>query len=69
MKIKQGDKLLPLPTKAKWIGHSTQSDGHVIYQPGSQKVTVERNFVFDMGEKPKLSPVIPSDDPKVSMSK
>ena len=49
VKIKQGDKLLPHAMKAKWMGHSTQSDGYVIYWLGSQKVTVERNLVFDMG--------------------
>ena len=31
VKIKQDDKLAHQATKAKWIGHSSQSDGHLIY--------------------------------------
>ena len=31
VKIKQDDKLLHRAKKAKWIGHSAQSDGHCIY--------------------------------------
>ena len=31
VKIKQDDKLAHRATKVKWIGHSSQSDGHLIY--------------------------------------
>lgn len=55
--------------KAKWLGHSVQSDGHCIYWPDSQKVSVKRNIVFNMKEIPKLTPIIFSEDPKVSTYK
>ena len=69
MKIKQGDTLLPHATKANLIGHSAKSDGHLIYQPGFQNVSVERNTVFHMGEMSKLSPTFPSEHPRVSTYK
>ena len=52
VKIKQDDKLLSRAKKAKWIGHSSQSDGHCIYWPETQQVTVERNIIFNMGVLP-----------------
>ena len=51
IKIKQDDKLAPQATRAKWIGHSSQSDGHLIYWLSRHKVSVERNIIFDTGEK------------------
>ena len=69
VKIKQDDKLANQATRAKWIKHSSQSDGHLIYWPSRQKVSVERNVIFDTGEKVNLSPTSPSDEPKVSTSK
>ena len=69
VKIKQGDKLSSRATKAKWIRHSAQSDGHCIYWPGAQKVSVERNIIFDTEERLKLSPILPSEDQKVSITK
>ena len=69
VKIKQDDKLAHEATKAKWIGYSSQSNGHLIYWPSMHKVSVERNLIFDIGEKVKISPISPSDEPKVPMSK
>ena len=69
VKIKQDDKLAPQATRAKWIGHSSQSDGHLIYWPSRHKVSVERNIIFDTGEKVKLSPISSSEEPTVSPSK
>ena len=62
VKIKQEDKLLLRAKKAKWIGHSAQSDGHCIYWPETQRVTVKRNIIFDMGEKFTVPPILPSND-------
>ena len=50
VKIKQDDKLAHWATKAKWIEHSYQSDGHSIYWTSRNKVSVERNIVFDTGQ-------------------
>ena len=69
VKIKQDDKLAHQATKAKWIGHSSQSNGHIIYWPSIHKVSVERSVIFDTGEKVKLPPTSPSDELKVSTSK
>ena len=69
VKIKQDDKLAHQATKAKWIGHSSQSDGYLIYWPNRHKVSVERNVIFDIREKVKLSPISPSEEPKVPTSK
>ena len=56
VKIKQYDKSAHQATKAKWIGHSSPSNGHLIYWPSRQKVSVERNVIFNTREKVKLSP-------------
>ena len=69
VKIKQDDKLAHQATKAKWIGHSSQGNGHLIYWPSRNKISVERNIVFNTGEKVKLPPTSPSDESKVPMSK
>ena len=45
VKIKQDDKLAHRATKVKWIGHCSQSNGHLIYWPSVHKVSVERNLV------------------------
>ena len=60
VKIKQDDKLAHWATKAKWIGHSSQSNGHLIYWSSRHKVSVERNMIFNTKEKIKLSPTSPS---------
>ena len=44
------------------------SDGHLIYWPSAHKVSVERNLIFDR-EKIKLSPTLPSNEPRVPTSK
>ena len=69
VKIKHYDKLAHWATRAKWIGHSSQSDGHLIYWPSRQNVSVEWNVIFDTGKKVKLSSTSPSEEPKVSTSK
>ena len=69
VKIKQDDKLGPRATKAKWIGHSSQSDGHLIYWPSGHKVSVERNIIFDMGDKVKLSPILTAEKHTLSTQK
>ena len=69
VKIKQDNKLAHQATKAKWIGHSFQSNVHLIYWLSRNKVSVERNVVFNTGEKVKLPPISPSDEPKVPTSK
>ena len=69
MKIKQEDKLETQATRAKWVGNSSQSNGHLIYWPNRHKVTVERNMIFDTREKVKLSPMSLTDEPKVPRSK
>ena len=66
VKIKQDDKLASRATKAKWIGNSSQSDGHLIYWPSGKKVSVERNVVFDMGDKVKLPPISTTEKQSVS---
>ena len=48
--------------KVKWIGHSSQSDGHYVYWPTSHKVSVERNLIFNRGDKLKLSPILPYEE-------
>ena len=69
VKIKQDDKLAPRATRTKWIGHSSQSNGHLIYWPSRHKVSVVRNIIFDTREKVKLSPISSSEEPTVSTSK
>ena len=69
VKIKQDVKLAHQATKAKWIGHSSQSNGHLIYWPNRHNVSVERNEIFNTGEKVKPSPISPSEEPKVPTSK
>ena len=69
VKIKQDDKLGPRATKAKWIGHSSQSDGHLIYWPSGHKVSVKRNIIFDMGDKVKLPPISTTEKQMVSTQK
>ena len=46
--------------KVKWVGHSSQSDGHYVYWP--HKVSVERNLIFNEGDKSKLSPILPYEE-------
>ena len=65
IKIKQDDKVAHHTTKVMWIGYSSQSDEHLIYWPSMHKVSVERNLTFDREEKVKLSPTLPSDEPRV----
>ena len=62
IKIKQDDKLSHWATKVKWIGHSSQSDGHYVYWPTSHKVSVKRNMIFNKGDKSKLSPISPYEE-------
>ena len=50
VKIRQDDKLANRATRVKWIGHSSQSDGHLIYWPNRHKISVERNIIFDTRE-------------------
>ena len=69
VKIKQDDKLANRATRAKWIGHSSQSDGHLIYWPKRHKISVERNIIFDTGEQVKLSPTPLTDESKVPTTK
>ena len=69
VKIKQDDKLANQATRAKWIGHSSQSDGHLIYWPNRHKISVERNIIFDTGEQVKLSPTPLTDESKAPMTK
>jgi hypothetical protein len=40
VKIDKQDKLSPREKSAKWIGKSSQSDGHCIYWPDSHKISV-----------------------------
>ena len=67
VKIPQGDKLLAQAKIAKWMGHSSQSDGHCIYWPDSQMVTVERNIHFDLAKEPSLAPILPNHNLKESV--
>ena len=69
VKIKQDDKLANRATRAKWIGHSSQSDGHLIYWPNRHKISVELNIIFDTGEQVILSPIPLTDESKVPTTK
>ena len=69
VKIKQDDKLANRATRAKWIGHSSQSDGHLIYWPNRHKISVEQNIIFNTGEQVKVSPTPLTDESKVPMTK
>ena len=55
--------------KSKWIGNSSQSDGHLIYWPNGHKISVERNVIFDTGDKVKLSPISTTEKKTVSTPK
>ena len=61
VKITQHDKLQPQAKAAKWIGHSSQSDGHCIYWPDSYKVSIERNIILDTVKEPSLAPILPDE--------
>ena len=67
VKIPQGDKLSAWAKIAKWIGHSSQSDGHCIYWPDSQKVTIKRNIHSDMAKELSFAPILPNDNFKESV--
>ena len=69
VKIKQEDKLANQATRAKWIGHSSQSNGHLIYWPNRHKISLEWNIIFDTGEQVKLSPTPLTDKSKVPTTK
>ena len=69
VKTKQDDKLANQATRAKWIGHSSQSDGHLIHWPNRHNISVERNIIFDTGEQVKLSPTPPTDESEVPTTK
>ena len=62
VKIQQGNKPSAWAKIAKWIGHSSQSDGHCIYWPDSHKVTVERNIYFNTAKEPSSAPILPNDN-------
>ena len=69
VKIKQDDKLASRATKAKWIGNSSQSDGHLIYWLSGHKASVERNIIFNTGDKVKLPPISTTEKQTVSTQK
>ena len=49
-------------TLHKWIGFSSQSDGHCIYWPKSHKISIERNILFDKEKLHKYVPILPTED-------
>ena len=61
VKIIQHDKLQPQAKAAKWIAHSSQSDGHCIYWSDSHKVSIERNIIFNTVKEPLLAPILPDE--------
>ena len=69
VKITQDDKPANQATRAKWIGHSSQSNGHLIYWPNRHKISLEWNIIFDTGEQVKLSPTPLTDKSKVPTTK
>ena len=69
VKIRQDDKLANWATRVKWIGHSAQSDGYLIYWPNRHKISVEWNIIFDTGEQVKLSPTPLTNESKVATTK
>jgi hypothetical protein len=68
VKINQGDKLAACAKRAWWIGISDQSHGHYIYWPDSQKVSIERNIVFDSEMKKRKVPIISIEEWKLPTS-
>jgi hypothetical protein len=68
VKINQGYKLAARAKRARWIGISDQSHGHYIYWPDSQKVSVERNVVFDSEMKKGKVPIISIEESKLPTS-
>jgi transposase InsO family protein len=68
VKVNQGDKLAARAKRAWWIGISDQSHGHYIYWPDSQKVSVERNIVFDSEIKKGKVPIISIEESKLPTS-
>ena len=47
IKIKQDDKLSHQATKVKWIGHSSQSDGHYVGCIYAYKPLVHAQYIFN----------------------
>jgi hypothetical protein len=64
VKIAQADKLEAQAKTTRWVRHANLSHGHYIYWPDSCKVSIERNIIFPSKEKPKLTPIIPTDKNK-----
>jgi hypothetical protein len=58
VKIQQTDKLEAQAKSTRWI------DSHQIYWPDTHKVSVKRNIVFPIQDKPKFAPIVPSDENK-----
>ena len=69
VKIRQDDKLANQATRAKWIRHSSQSNGHLIYWPNRHKISVEWNIIFNTRDQVKLSPTPLTDESKVPTTK
>ena len=41
------NKLDEKADEGRWVGYSSDSQGHHVYWPGKHRVTVERNVAFD----------------------
>ena len=62
VKIDEKDKLSARAKTAKWIGFSSQSNGHCIYWPKSHKISIKRNLLFDKEKLHKYVPIFPTED-------
>jgi hypothetical protein len=64
IKIQQADKLEARAKIARWIGHVNSSNGHQIYWPETRKVSIKRNIVFPIQNKPKFTLIVPGNENK-----
>ena len=62
VKIDKKDKLSARAKTAKYIGFSSQSDGHCIYWPKLHKISIERNILFNKEKLHKYVPILPTED-------
>ena len=55
-----------LEESARWIGYSVQSYGHCIYWLDLQKVSIERNILFNGESKPPKAPLLSMESNRLS---
>ena len=47
--------------EARWVGYDGTTDGHMIYWPEKQTVSVERNDTFSKGDLPAVFYSLPAE--------